>query len=541
MSLTREQRNQLAFQRAQQRAARTPRMVGNRRYNADDYRREMELAGVQHQGAMAEAQGNLHQNMARANQGQFNFQQSLNNLRDYQNFGITPANHMGGGFGNPGGGFGGQGGGQGGGFAAPSFGGGQGGGGGGFGGGGYQGGGPAPAGFGGGWGPAGYGSYAPQSTPTDFGNLYNQQFNTYAQALAGLGQQNASTMNAYGAGMGNIALAQANEGAARYGAMGQTAAANQLANANIGTAALGAYGGMGNAAMSAWAANQQAYNQAAMGMQNSNQRAMADLGMSRNQALGGLGGAYGDVGRSQAGAAAVSALGSSLGGDVGGGFSASGPGGPIATGSFSAPGRSSGGFAGGSQAAGDGALAGLAALQGNIMDNSVADSIMAQSQSGWDSLNTQHNSSRNMPGMMMNQGLAGLHALSQQPYQQLQRGMSDFYDNSNRTRGNYGQFANLLTQGMGSQSDIADRLTDAFRTSGDQMRQFWSDTVGHNPALRPQDEQIGLVNEANTWRQLQEAEAQAARGNPTPALLDRIASLRRQLQGMGSNLSRGRF
>lgn len=419
--------------------------------------------------------------------------------------------------------------------------------------GGGSGGGQAPAGFGGGWGPAGYGSYAPQSTPTDFGNLYNQQFNTYAQALSGLGQQSASSLNAYGAGMGNIALAQANEGAARYGAMGQTAAANQLANANIGTAALGAYGGMGNAAMAAWAANQQAYNQAAMGMQNSNQRAMSDLGMSRNQALGGLGGAYGDIGKALAAGAAISNLNLDMGGNFGGGgggssggFSATSPSGPVASGSFggSGSGLNPGDFyarlnrssenSGAGATATAGPLGGLAALQGNIMDNSVANSILAQSQTGWDSLNSQHATSRNMPSMMMDQGLAGIHALSQQPYQQLQRGMNDFYTNSNRTRGNYGQFANLLTQGLGSQSSIADRLTDAFNSSGNQMRQFWSDTVGHNPALRPQNEQLDLVDQANTRRQLQEAEAHAARGNASPALLDRIASLRARLQGLGS-------
>lgn len=481
-------------------------MVTGRRYNADDYRREQELAQAQHQAAMAAAKGDFYKNLAGQQQNQFGQEQTNNALNDYRKYGITPTNGM---WGGPQGGPGGfQGGGfQGGGFGGPGgFGGGQQGG---YGG--YNGGGPAPAGFGGGWGPGGYGSYAPQSTPGEFGNLYNQQFNTYAQALSGLGQQNASALNAYGAGMGNIALAQANEGSARYGAMGQMAAANQLANSNIGTAALGAYGGMGNAAMSSWAANQQAYNQAAAGMQNSNQRALADIGTSRNQALGGLGGAI-----------AASDVMASLGGQGGasGGFTASAPGGMVASGSFS------GSPAGGGGASGSSALSGLAGLQNNIMNNSVADAIMAQSKAGWDSLNGQQSASSNMPSMMLNQGLAGLHALAQQPYQQLQRGAQDFYANANRTRGNYGQFADRLMQGFGSQGSIADRLTDAFRGLSDRTSQFWDQTVGHNPAVRPQDEQLELVKKANAWRQLQEAEAQAKRGNPSPELMQRIQELR---------------
>ena len=526
-------------------------LATGRRYNADDYHREQELARAQHNAAMVAARTQLNNSLADAQRSRMGLAQATNAANDYANFGITPSNHMGG----PWGGGGGQ----------PMFGGGgQGGGGPMFGGGGQpmfgggSGGSGAPAGFGGGWGPAGYGSYAPQSTPTDFGNLYNQQFGAYAQALSGLGQQGAATSNAYGAGMGNIALAQANEGSARYGAMGQMAAANQLANSNIGTAALGAYGGMGNAAMAAWAANQQAYNQAAMGMQNSNQRALSDLGMSRNQALGGLGGAYGDIGKALAAGAAISNLNLDMGGNFGGGgmgggggFSASSPGGPIATGSFGGGGsgmnpgdfyarlnRSSENSGAGAEAA-SGPLGGLASLQGNIMDNSVASAIVDQSRSGWDSLNNQHASSRNMPSMMMNQGLAGIHALSQQPYQQLQRGMQDFYSNANRTRGNYGQFAGMLTQGLGQQSSLADRLTDAFRGTQDRTRQFWDDTVGHNPAVRPQNEQIGLVNEANTWRQLQEAQAMAARGNPTPQLLARIESLQNELRRIGSPLAGG--
>jgi hypothetical protein len=529
-------------------------LATGRRYNADDYRREQELAQAQHQAAMAAARGQTYQNTETALRNRTAQDQAHAAYLDYTRFGTTPRNDTGGfggqgGFGGGQGGFGGPPAGGQGGFGGQQGGGQQGGGQGGFGGGG------APAGFGGGWGPAGYGSYAPQATPTDFGNLYNQQFGTYAQALAGLGQQSASTMNAYGAGMGNIALAQANEGSARYGAMGQMAAANQLANANVGTAALGAYGGMGNAAMAAWAANQQAYNQAAMGMQNSNQRALSDLGMSRNQALGGLGGAYGDIGKALAAGAAISSLNLDMGGNFGGGsgggsgFAASSPGGPIATGSFgsggqgAAPGgfnarlnRSSENSGAGAQAT-SGPLGGLASLQGNIMDNSIADSIVNQSRSGWDSLNTQHASSRAMPSMMMNQGLAGIHALSQQPYQQLQRGMQDFYGNSNRTRGNYGQFANLLTQGMGSQSSIADRLTDAFQGVGARTQRFWDDTVGHSPAVRNQGDQLRLVNEANVYRQLQEAQAMANRGKPTRELLDRIAQLQNELTQMGSSLA----
>ena len=74
-----------------------------------DHQRQSELARVQHEAAMAAARATRDQNLAQANQGQFHFQQSLNNLRDYQNFGITPRNDMGGGFGGPAGGQGGAG------------------------------------------------------------------------------------------------------------------------------------------------------------------------------------------------------------------------------------------------------------------------------------------------------------------------------------------------------------------------------------------------------------------------------------------------
>jgi hypothetical protein len=277
-------------------------------------------------------------------------------------------------------------------------------------------------------------------------NSYNQgqaaagqsaagMYDSYANATAGLGNAQASAMGAMGQGLGGVAQGQAMADAARYGAA-----------ASMGAAALGAYGSASNSALSAWAQNQMAYNKALSDMQGANQSAVSNVGVSRNQALGGLGDAYGRL----AGAdAAMNLAGTFNGQTPGAGFSATGTDGSIASGSFGGSsggsGSISGSITGGST---DRGYAGIDALRADIGSGGVLGQLAAANASGMDRLDAQHYSSREMPMTALGDILSGIRTLGSDGYSQL-------------GSANYGSYNNALQSAFGTTTDRLAASQDA--------------------------------------------------------------------------------
>lgn len=342
---------------------------------------------------------------------------------------------------------------------------------------------------------------ASQALASNYGNAANALGGTYgafAGGLASTGKNFADAFGAYGAGLGTLATARANERSNMYGANAMAEAARMGAIGNLGASALGAFGGASNSALAAWAANQQAYNRSAADMHSANQQGMSNLGVSRNNALGSLGGAYGDIGKAQVAANALSNMTSNMnfsmtgpGGGSGGGFLATGPDGrPIVIGGRGSSGPVGGGGGGnftltgsanrtanssatpGSNTGPGGALSGLGGLQQSLMDNTYADRIDAASQAGRDQLDSQHYSSRGMPSAMLNQTLGGLMALGRPAYDNINSGMRDFYSNNRFNERPYQDMVGAISSGFdrtGRQIGGVQRgLTDGYRgTSGD--------------------------------------------------------------------------
>lgn len=209
------------------------------------------------------------------------------------------------------------------------------------------------------------------------GNSQSSEATGLANAFAGMEGSIANAIaNTYGGhagAMGNIATAMSNEAANRYSSNAMAEAARMGALGNIGSSALGAFGSAAGQAMGAFgqaesayqnsrgnvaAANQNAVgnigsaNQAATGnignarvnaygqLGTGNQQAIANIAASRNSALSNLGSATANAGTGLGAAALAGDLDLSFT-DYGysppdgvGGFSASGPEGPIASGSF---------------------------------------------------------------------------------------------------------------------------------------------------------------------------------------------------------------
>lgn len=310
-------------------------------------------------------------------------------------------------------------------------------------------------------------------------NLYNsgsQAFTGYGQGLAGQSGAQAQNFGAYAGALGNLAQNYTNQASARYGANAMAEAARQGAAGNIGSAALGAFGNLGGQAMQAWAANQAAYNKALSDMTSANQYATSQLGQSRNAALSGLGGAY-----SQAAAGLSPAT---LAGDIsfnfadgggsgfgGGGFSATGPDGGIGSGSYGGSGGGGGMTFTGSkkttpgnvQQIVDRTYGGLGDVLKSINDDRYGGSLNTNFDRGMNSLDSQHASSREMPGQMMNQGLSGLMQLGRQAYGNSNRGMDQFYNAQDTAGGgeSYSALASLLASQLGGgYRDSADRISD---------------------------------------------------------------------------------
>jgi hypothetical protein len=138
------------------------------------------------------------------------------------------------------------------------------------------------------------------------------------------------------------------------------------------------------------------------------------------------------------------------GGFGGGGFSATGPGGQIASGSYGGGGMGGGG--GGFSASAPEAYAGLAGLQQNLMAGDISGSLNSNYAQAMRQLADQHSSSRVMPSQMLGQTLSGLLTMGRDAYGQIAGGMNQFYATQNNpaNRGQYGEVLGDLRRGYGS-------------------------------------------------------------------------------------------
>lgn len=312
--------------------------------------------------------------------------------------------------------------------------------------------------------------------PGVFAGALSNNYGSMAGGMAQTGKSFSDAFGAYSAGLGSMATARANENAARYGANAMAEAARQGALANLGGSALGAYGSAANSALNAWAANQQAYNRSAADMHMANQQALGNVGVSRNAALGG-------IGRAQLGADALANMNFSMsGGD--GSFGATGTTGPIAGGSYGNGFQLSGS---GSRSSGS-ALAGLGGAQDAIMSPDVLDRIDRGSQAGRDQLDGQHYSSREMPSQMLGQTLSGLMTLGAPAYEQVGRGMNQFYANTQPNERPYESMLAALTSGYGragSQIGGVQRdLTSGFGKANAGINNLWQQSLGKSPEFQ---------------------------------------------------------
>jgi hypothetical protein len=331
--------------------------------------------------------------------------------------------------------------------------------------------------------------------PGVFAGALSNNYGSYAGGLAETGKSFANAFNAYGAGMGSIATARANENSARYGANAMAEAARQAGLASVGSAALGAYGSASNSALNAWAANQQAYNRSAADMHTANAQGMSNYGVSRNNALGAMSGSYGDIGKAQVGASALSNLNFSMsdgsGGSGGGGFSATGPGGSIASGSYGGGGSGGGmNFAGSSSRSSAGmgagqALTGLGRLRDAVTSSDIPDRMDRLGADGRRQLDDQHYSSREMPSQMLGQTLSGLMTLQAPAYGQSAAGMNQFYANTQPNERAYesmlGQLGGGFNQAGRQIGGVQRDLGGGFNTANQGVRGMWDDSLGRLP------------------------------------------------------------
>jgi hypothetical protein len=311
---------------------------------------------------------------------------------------------------------------------------------------------------------AAFGSAAAAPAPfaTALGGLGNNladAYKSYTQGMGGAGNQRVGAYDAYAGGLGQVANAAGQERQGFYQGNAIAEAARQAALGNVGTASLGSYGQAANAAMGAWAQNQMGYNQAMTGLGQANQTALAGLGSSRNSALGGLGQSYADLGGRLGAASAIGGLAPMLSG--GGGFSATGPGGQIASGSYGGMGGGGmGGGGGGFSASAPEAYAGLAGLQQNLMANDISGSLNNNYAQAMQQLEDQHSSSRLMPSRMLGQTLSGLLTMGRDAYGQIAGGMNQFYD-TQTDPANRAQFGDTL-RGLNEGYDSTARDLNAY-------------------------------------------------------------------------------
>jgi hypothetical protein len=361
------------------------------------------------------------------------------------------------------------------------------------------------------WGLSDNGMGALMQQPGQFANAFGNAFNGFGQGMAGvaggMGQVGmgmgsavgghsqamaghsgaiANNYNAFAGGNAAIASALANERSNAYGAMSQAEAARQLAAGNIANQSLAAYGGMGNAAMAAWAQNQSSYNQALQNMFTGNQLAASQLGQSRNQALSGMADAASSLGRGLAAAGVVSDMNFGLGGGGGGGggmgFEATGPGGPVASGSYDGTGGFSFGDMSGGGSRGPGpefantsgrAFGALDTLRNDLMDNTFLNNLEAARRDGFNRLDQQHYTSRTQPFDFIQTAFGDIQDLARPGYAATRQGMDQLYGNINANRADFSDFTRALQGGFDTSSqdlrDNAGRMSADFQSGMGQM------------------------------------------------------------------------
>jgi|688.fasta_scaffold31901_5 hypothetical protein len=322
----------------------------------------------------------------------------------------------------------------------------------------------------------------------------------YGQIYSNSGQGLASAYGSLAGGLGNIGTAMANERSNFYGANAMAEAARQGALGNIATAGLSAYGGAANSAMGAWAQNQAAYNDAMSKLGVANQQGLAGYGASRNNALGQLGSAYSGLGGKLAAAGALQGLNFNFGGSDGGGgnntFSASGPDGQIASGGYG--GGGGGSWGGGAQFGNndfsryaDPAYAGLGSLQGNLMAGDITGGMNNNLQDGYNRLDLQHYTSRNMPSQMLGQTLSGLMQLSDRGYGESRGGMNQYYDTQNNpaNRADYSGLPGSLASGFNNvSSQLSNLYSTAMQGGGGALRDLFDSSLGKTGVFKSQFE-----------------------------------------------------
>lgn len=311
----------------------------------------------------------------------------------------------------------------------------------------------------------------------------------HSNALAGLGNAFAQNYGAYGNTLGNIANANAMDSAAYYQSLGGAAAANQSGLSNMWTQALSSLGGFGNALAASMGMGQQGYQQALAGMQGANQSAVSQYGQSRLNNLGRLGAAD-----------AVSNMQFDFGSAGGGGntFSASGPSGQIASGSYggaSLPDGGSGGMSGSLRRPG----ANMSPYLDATMDGGVLSQLADADMEARDRLDRQQDLYRRDYSDMFGQGMLGMLTMGREGANSLRTGMQDFYGNVSRNRPTFSQYLDAATGGFHQSSgDIrqtGQRMSNDFRDMREQMGANFGTSLS---ALQGLASQIGAgMSEAN--------------------------------------------
>lgn len=404
---------------------------------------------------------------------------------------------------------------------------------------------------------------AAYAVPGQFANALADSYGSLSGGMANAGKSFGDAFGAYSAALASMNQSRVNEDSNRRSAAAMAEAARQGALGSIGSASLGAYGSAANSALAAWAANQQSYNQALANMQNADQQALSNLGVSRNTALGQLGDAYGTIGKAQIGSNALSNLNFNFsgtmpgfGGDFGGGggMTASGPDGTIATGSYG-PGPVGGGGGGGgfsltgsgsrsssSSQTGDGgagALAGLAGLRQDLMSGDVLDRVGSQARSGAGRLDAQHYSSRGMPSEMLGQTLSGLMQLQGPAYGESRRGMNQFYDSQRGGSGDVlgslmAQLASGYADARGDIRGVSDKISSGFSDVRGNLNSLWDRSLGSTPVY-----QTPLQRARNQWA-VDDAtkERRNLASKERRAKLDEAANKRREMARRGVGITK---
>ena len=413
------------------------------------------------------------------------------------------------------------------------------------------------------------GVYGSQAGSNQGGN-YADTYGNYQAGLANLGNNATGNYQAYAQGLQGLTA-----NSDPYNANSAAEVARQTAISNIGSGALGAYGSAMNSALGAYGLQQQAYNLAMSQAMNANQGALSSLGQSRNNALAGLGAAYGSLGGSaaQLGGAGIQGSqrtetdtssdqmarnrqstraissdyanmygggggygGGGFYGDVSGGFSATGPEGQIASGTYGPSGGGAdmdyggtydmgGSRRGYSESSGTNdsmarqidrasqrsgpqmdaflaslnagmggignAMGGVASAANAVMDSGDRNSLTAGYNAGIGSLNRANEGyydprtksyvpgGRDIPGLMANQALGGLLQLGRQGYDNSNRGMNQYYNNARYAQQNspQSQAVDALTAGYGTANNMLGGI-------GGAMSGGYGNAVGNIDSVR---------------------------------------------------------